>query len=475
MTARDSALRGICVLDAGSTNVKALLFDSGLNLVASRGQIAVRHDRAPWLTIDLEPAIAFFRESLAAFDRILPVDAIVPCSHGSSAVLAGADGMPVLPVMSYEAAVPERIATEYARIEPPFSEVFAPVNPLALTLARQLLWQETDFPADFAAAQAIMPIAQYVAFRLCGVASCEVSALGAQTHLWAPLSNRFSTLAAERGWAQRFAPMRKAWETLATARDTGLAGKAAVLAGVHDSNANLVPWLGLGNFTLLSTGTWIIAFSTGNDIRRLDPAYDQVSNTNVFAEPVACCRFMGGREFEIASAGADPALASADIALDLLERGVRAWPSFTDSGGPVPGSGGLGRVEGALDSEAERASLASLYCAMMTAIALKRMQAAPRIVVDGPFAANACFCQALAALLPHCEVHASRLEQGTARGAASLALIGEAGGGREALAHLPAMDAPQRIAAHAGLAQSHAARAWLAAVEAGEMPRQVKS
>ncbi len=76
--------RGIAVVDAGSTNTKIVLFDSTGTAVAER-KIASRHvEGPPYRYIDPEPAIAFARHALPELDRILPIDAVVPCAHGAA-------------------------------------------------------------------------------------------------------------------------------------------------------------------------------------------------------------------------------------------------------------------------------------------------------------------------------------------------------------------------------------------------------
>lgn len=423
----ESPIRGIAVLDIGSTNVKALLFDAGLSLLAEETIPSVRIDAPPYLAIDPEPVIAFADRVLPEFDRLQPVDVIVPCSHGSSAVLLDAAGTPTMPVMSYEAEPPEEIISAYARIAPRFEEVFAPTNPQSLTLARQFLWQEKLDPQAFARTAAIVPLAQYAGFRLCGVLANEVSAMGAQTHVWAPQKKTYSDLAVERGWASRFAPIRPAWQKLGTAERLNLRGRAAVLTGIHDSNANLLLHLHGERKTLLSTGTWIIGFVPGVPLDSLDPRFDQVSNTTVFGDPIASCRFMGGREFEIVSNGVSPDLADSRQALELGRRGVAASPSFTDSGGPAPGTGNKGRITGTIETDAERASLAALYCAQMSALALERIGNINPVVVDGPFAQNRTYMELLASCLPQTRVMAASGGSGTALGAASLALMSPEG------------------------------------------------
>jgi sugar (pentulose or hexulose) kinase len=451
-------LRGIAVLDVGATNAKALLFDAGLNLLAEESLPANRRKGPPYLWIDCVPLLAFVQDVLPQFDLVRPVDAIVPCTHGSAAALVDEAGDLALPVMSYEAEPPPEIVEGYAAIAPAFGEVFAPTNPLALTLARQLYWQETRFPEAFSRTSAIMPLAQYLAFRLCGARVNEVSAMGAQTHLWAPMKKDYSRLAKERGWTSRLPPMRPAWEVLGPARDFSLRGAAQVHTGVHDSNANLLLYLEDQPCTLLSTGTWIIGFAQGVDLMALDPAFDQVSNTTVFGDPIASCRFMGGREFEIVAEGAPPHLATSETVCDLLARGVAAWPSFTASGGPAPRTQGRGRIEGALRDPLERASLASLYCAQMSALALRRIGSGNPVIVDGPFSENTAYLEVLAACLPGQEVFASQVSNGTALGAASLALTA---GGRDAAQET----IQRRIEAPRGLSENAALASWFERID----------
>lgn len=452
-------LRGIAVLDIGATNVKAVLFDADLRVHAEESMPSVPKEGSPYLSIDTEPIVLLATRILPEFDSVLPVDAIVPCAHGSAAALLNAAGALALPIMCYEAEPPADVVSSYEKIAPAFEEVLAPTNPMALTLARQLLWQETHYPEAFARVSSIMPLAQYIAFRLCGARSNEVSAMGAQTHLWAPLRRDYSTLSRHRGWASRFPEIRPAWQDLGCAKHLRMKGRARVLTGVHDSNANLLPYLGDAPFALLSTGTWVIGFAQGVDLGTLDPVFDQVSNTTVFGDPVASCRFMGGREYEIVSQGAPPDLASAHGVAELLEREVAAWPSFTASGGPAPRTGGKGYVEGTVENARERASLASLYCAQMSALALLRIGAAGRIIVDGPFSDNDAYLQVLAACLPSQQVFAATSGSGTAVGAASLALLGEDARAPTAQRPLRSVEVPSRLMGNPAL------RSWFNQVE----------
>ena len=85
----------------------------------------------------------------------------------------------------------------------------------------------------------------------------------------------------------------------------GSAGRSTIFCGIHDSSASLLPHLKERDppFAVVSTGTWVILFAVGGDIDQLDPNRDTLANVSAFGDPVACARFMGGREFERLTGG----------------------------------------------------------------------------------------------------------------------------------------------------------------------------
>jgi sugar (pentulose or hexulose) kinase len=426
--------RGIAVVDVGATNIKIVLFGPDGRPLEERKIAASHRPGPPYAHLDPEPMVDFCRSTLPELDRILPLDAVVPCAHGAALALLKEDGSLALPVMDYAAEPPPEIVAAYRRIEPPFTEVFGPLLPLALTHALQIFWQETSFPGRFRDVATILTWIQYVGFRLSGARVSEISSLSAQSQLMDVRHNSFSSLARARGWVKLFPPMAKAWDTIAPIkpefRGKEFRGDGRVLAGVHDSNANYLRYLaaGLGQFTLLSSGTWIIGFDTSTAIENLDEKRDTGSNTDVLGRPVACCRFFGGREFEILADGA-PAKAASWAGIErLIRRATFALPSFAYASGAMPDTGHKGRIEGPPPENPEqRASLAALYCALMTDRSLAAVGSKNHIIVDGPFAANPAFLSLLALLRQGQGVSASLLVDGTAAGAAVLALMGEDG------------------------------------------------
>jgi sugar (pentulose or hexulose) kinase len=459
-------LRGTAVVDAGATNTKILLFAPDGRVLAER-RAATRHvEGPPYLHIDHEVVAQLAREALPELDRIMPIDVVVACAHGAALACLAEDGSLAFPIMDYMAEPPAQIVADYRKIEPPFEEVFGPLLPMALTHGLQLYWQSQAFPEKFARVTTIIPWIQYVAYRLSGIAVCEISGMSCQTQLMNVRSKTFSSLVKRQEWEGLFPRFAKAWEDLGPLlpefRPSGFMGRGRVVAGVHDSNGNYLRYLasGQGEFTLLSTGTWSISFDTSTSVDQLDQSRDTNTNTDVFGRQVACSRFFGGKEYEIVSEGDAGDGGSLELVQQLIVQGTMALPSFTDSGGPLPGTGGKGRIIGALPrTPFEKASLASLYCALMCDQQLDAVSSKHTIIVDGPFAQNPVFLGLLAALRPRQKMLASSLRDGTTAGAALLAQI-------DAEERLPRVATDLKLITGARIAgfQDYAKR-WLAAAK----------
>jgi sugar (pentulose or hexulose) kinase len=426
--------RGIAVVDIGATNSKVALFEAGLQEIARRKTETVHHDGPPYRHVDAQRIVEFATGAIGELDRVLPVDVIVVSAFGSTLGCVDEQGELATPIMDYLAEPPTEIAESYAKIAPPFAETFCNTWPAALSLGRQLFWLETGFPEAFARVRSIMTWSQYLAFRLGGRQTCEVTALGALSQLLDVLNGDLSSIVRQRGWADRFAPLTRAWDDIGELkrefRPAAFSGRGRILCGIHDSDANYLRYLaaGFNELALLSTGTFIIGFESQTDVLRLDPNRETFSFTNVFGRPIGCCGFFGGGEFGKLLAGASPSAASAPDIEAIIARSVFALPSFSDTGGPVAGSGNRGQIEGPFSgAPAERASLATLYTALMTSEALDALESRSPIVIDGPFARNDLFCSLLAALRPRQRVSSSLLQEGTAAGAAVLALMNPAG------------------------------------------------
>jgi sugar (pentulose or hexulose) kinase len=263
---------------------------------------------------------------------------------------------------------------------------------------------ERKFAEAFARADAILPYPQYWGWRLSGVKAAEPTCLGAHSDLWAPVAGTFSRRAGERGWARLFPAFVRPWDTIGTilpalARETGLPDDCRIVAGIHDSNASLLPHLLRRPlpFTVISTGTWIITFAAGGSLEGLDPSRDCVAYIDAFMRPVPSTMWMGGREFETLTGGAVVEPARAEVA-DVVRGGIMALPAIVGGSGPFNKKRGGWSTAADRLSPGARTAAASLYCALVEATCLDLTGSNGPILVEGPFSRNRLFLGALAQL-----------------------------------------------------------------------------
>jgi sugar (pentulose or hexulose) kinase len=423
----------IAVIDIGKSNAKLALVDrdslSVTNFVTTTNRVA---RDGPYPHYDVEHLWRWIKLGLRDFAVEAEIESISITTHGACFALLAGDQL-ALPVLDYEYAGPETISVEYAAARGDFRETLSPTLPNGLNAGRQIYWQSRTFPEAFARVDAIVPYPQYWAWRLSGSKVSEVTSLGCHTDLWNPGARTYSSLALREGWDRLFARLVPSWDTVGTllpeiAAETGVSPACRVMAGIHDSNASLLPHLLQHRkpFSVLSSGTWMIALAPGGSLDGLDAARDCLANVGAFGDPVPSARFMGGREFELMTAGVDASPSQAIVA-EVIAANIMAIPSFVAGTGPFHGARGHwlkgnAPVDPATLSADQRTVAASLYAALVAHTCLNLTGAAGPVIVEGPFARNELFLSALAALVPR-PVFADSDATGTTRGAAMLAIM----------------------------------------------------
>ncbi|KGJ02731.1 Sugar (pentulose or hexulose) kinase [Paracoccus halophilus] len=416
----------IAVIDIGKTNAKLALVEG-----ETLAEIAVvtRPNRPlpgpPWSHVDLDGHWDFFLHHLSAFHAAHGVDAISVTTHGAAAVLLDDAGQVAVPMLDYEHPGPGDLAAEYDALRPDFAQTGSPRLPGGLNLGAQLHWLLHSQPDLAARIAHVVTYPQYWGWRLTGEMASDVSSLGCHTDLWDPWQGRFSELADRLELAGKLAPARRANEVLGHLRPdlaagTGLRPGTPVAVGIHDSNASLYPYV-LGRqraFSVVSTGTWVIAMAMGGDRMPLDPARDVLVNVNALGQPVPSARFMGGREFELVRNGSDARPTDADRAA-VLSRGLMLLPAVEPGSGPFQGR--AMRWTGDAADEAARMVALSWYLALMTDTCLRLIGARGPAIIEGPFGRNPDYCTMLATLRPE-GVQIAASATGTSAGAALLCM-----------------------------------------------------
>jgi sugar (pentulose or hexulose) kinase len=433
----------VAVLDVGKTNVKAVIVDAG-----ERREVAARTRPNRVLTdgsyphFDVDGIFAFFLQSLKELNSEFEFDAVSITAHGASGALLSAEGL-ALPILDYEFRYPVDVEAAYDEIRPPFSETFSPRLPGGLNLGAQLHYQKAVFPEAFANARAIVTYPQYWGWRLTGIAATEVTSLGCHTDLWRPKQGGFSSLVETLGIAGKLAPVRKPSDRLGYVTEEmsakiGLARPVPLYCGIHDSNASLLPHLGQHEapFAVVSTGTWVVIFAVGGDLDHLDSKRDTLANVDALGRAVPSARFMGGREFELLTKG--QGTATPEAIHRVLEERIVMTPSVVPGCGPFPDAEHrVVNASNGLNAD-ETYVAASLYAALMTKACLDLTRAAGPIIVEGPFARNALYAEALSKAIGRSVIVVSS-STGTSVGAALLAVGSSAPSslqeGREASSH----------------------------------------
>ena len=417
----------IAVIDIGKTNVKLALVDlADLSEIALVTQPNVVRSGPPYPHFDIEGHWNFLLTHLRKFHSSHRIDAISVTTHGAAAALLDANGGLCAPVLDYEHNGPDNHAVAYDAMRPSFSETGSPRLPVGLNVGAQIHYQFETVPGLREATESIVTYPQYWGHRLTGVAATDVTSLGTHTDLWNPDMGRFSSLVNRLGVRDKIAPPRASTDVLGPilpeiAAETGLPPGTPVYCGIHDSNASLLPHLLTRNapFSVVSTGTWVVAMSVGGKPVILDPTRDTLINVSAFGDPVPSARFMGGREHDIASGGQYPEATEADIR-SVLEAGTMLMPAVVAQNGPFIGQTAHWIGDEPATRTAERGVCTGFYLALVSAKCLELIGHEGPIVVEGPLARNRPYLSMLAASTG-AVVEASASETGTSQGAALLA------------------------------------------------------
>lgn len=394
----------VAVIDIGKTNAKlAIVRRSDLLEIA----VVTRPNKVlpgpPYPHFDVDGHWEFILDGLSRFHAEHGLNAITITTHGAAAAMLAKDGSLAAPVLDYEHTGPNECAQEYDAIRPPFSETGSPRLSMGLNLGAQLHWQFLTDPALLHRVGHVVTYPQFWAHRLTGVFATDVTSLGCHTDLWNPHECRFSSLPEALGIADRIAPPRKPGDVLGTvtpevARRTGLSADTPVLCGIHDSNASLLSHLVARKppFSVVSTGTWVIAMAAGGKSVTLDPARDTLVNVNAFGNPVPSARFMGGREHDLLLAG--PTVDADDSEMrEILAHRTMLLPAVVPETGPFAGMTSRWIGGEPPRRSGQRSAAVGFYLALVTAQCLELIAHEGAVIVEGPFARNKPYLKMLGA------------------------------------------------------------------------------
>lgn len=393
----------VVVFDVGKTNAKLTAFAPDLSVAWSSSMPNASVTGEPFDHADTDTLFAFLVDGLADIARLGTITDIVPTTHGATAALVGEDGLAV-PIMDYEWLGIAAVDEAYDAARPPFEESGSPRLPGGQNVGRQIFFVARALPDVFRKVRTVLPYPQYWVWRLTGARVADPSSLGAHTDLWAPRERVYSSLVARMVWTELMPPVIPPDAVAGAVRSdlaqrVGLTSRPRVRAGIHDSNASLMPFLNARDapFTLVSSGTWVIVFAVGADPDELDDARDTLLNVNAYGDPVPSARFMGGREYQIIVEGTGEGDATLSDAVAVMESGAMILPTYVPNVGPFPWNEPYGREDPRIAPGSLRRAAASLYVALVLNEAMALAGAKGPILLDGPIADDPVIPAAVAA------------------------------------------------------------------------------
>jgi sugar (pentulose or hexulose) kinase len=263
----------------------------------------------------------------------------------------------------------------------------------------------------------ILTYPQYIAWKLSGNFSSEISYLGCHTHLWDFKKNKLSSFVKKLRLENKFPPMRKAWEVIGQKKIAN--SNLQIVNGVHDSNASYLYFKNsnIKNFTLVTTGTWYIIFNQKTSLTNLNPNLDMLANIDVFGKPVPTIRFMGGREYDNLMK-VFKITTNTKALKNFNYKNYLIYPSYASGGAFINKKININFFKKL--KKGQIYYLICLYIAFVINFSLNKMKSSNTIILDGPITKNITIMKILSSLRPKQLVLKNKKEIGTTLGATNL-------------------------------------------------------
>ncbi|MFP4509892.1 MAG: FGGY-family carbohydrate kinase [Spirochaetaceae bacterium] len=453
----------IAVLDIGKTNKKLCIFDETLQLVDSAVKSIPPVERGHVRVEDVDALLEWFYEELRRFAVQYPVRAIGCSAHGAAFVGVDNDGTQSVPLVDYTFEPDESLHAEFFamagdRVELQQTTATVELKPL-INPAKLLYFTKQQYPDEFEKCSWFLPYPSFIGMQLTGKPNAEWTYVGCHTYLWDFQDGRWSSIADALGIRSKLpTSVGKPWDVLGTVRAEiadrcGLDPQTVVTAGIHDSNAALVPYLlnQEEEFVLNSTGTWCVIMQPGETVR-FEP--DELGksvffNLSAFGKPVKTAVLMAGAEYDVYT-GIFSAMHSnapmppfdPEVYRDvvyarskfILPGVVVGAGQFPDSTARVVDGDEIYTLEEIRSGDRVPAffhDLPTAYAVLNLSIAVQSMVAFDRVGVDrvrhvyteGGFRKNADYNHLMASIFPDLDVFRTSMDEASAVGAAACAFI----------------------------------------------------
>jgi len=440
----------VAVLDVGKTNKKVSLYSHSFQV---RAEARTAFETRAWNGIEAEDTERLWHWFLASLKKLsadYDIRAIAPTTHGATFVLLREDGKLALPVISYT-------ASQGAEVQEEFYEVFGAKEELNrktgtadigfCNMAKVLHYIRTRLPESWELCAHGLFYGPYFGYLLTGIRGLEPTFPGNHTYFWDYADRGWSEVARRLDADRLFgSAMRKSWEPLGAvkseiAAQCGLPADCRVALGIHDSNANYLPYLAKGykDFLLNSTGTWAVMMrsSDSSELSAEDVANKIFFNQDALGRPVRTSLMTVGMDYDAFRAFSPEKDLGDRAALGrvIAARELFVIPGVLEGGSAFPGArpGVVWRGKthpfqklkeqgGMPFSELGQEYLAALDLGLAIGSAAKLaangIGPGTTVLIEGGFSKNPLYCELLATLCPQQTLALTSMTEGTSLGAA---------------------------------------------------------
>ncbi len=440
----------VAVLDVGKTNKKVSVYDRQFQVLAEERTTIEQRDLDGLEVEDTDALLTWFRGALKKLAADFEIRAIAITTHGATFVLLDEKGALAFPVISYSAAKGAEVQEEfYATFGDRATLHRATCTPDVgfANMAKIFYYVKSRLPEVWSRCRHALFYGPYLGYELTGAMGSEYTFVGNHNYLWNYADNTWSGVAKALGTDALFPEkFSSPWECLGVvkpelARECGLPADCKVALGIHDSNANFLPYLaqGYSNFLLNSTGTWCVLMRPANSIK-LSPeeiGAKVLFNLDVFGRPVRTLIFPAGMEYDtFRGFTALKDASDAEIVRDVVrDKNLFVIPGVMPAASAFPGAtprvvhgdtvyslDALRTQGGTPMTDLGQAYYGALNLSL--ALATRKMLAwcdvtqGTTVFIEGGFAKNKVYCGLLAALCPEQKFALTNVKEGTSFGAA---------------------------------------------------------
>jgi len=447
--------QAVAVLDVGKTNKKISIYDRRLQVLGEERATFEAREIDGIEVEDTAGLLGWFRTAMKRLTAVADIRAIAVTTHGATGALLDEAGNLAHPVISYTAAKGADVADS-------FYETFGDrlqLHQLTCTpdlgfanLGKMYYLVKTLRPEAWARARHALFYTSYLGYELTGTLGMESTYLGNHSYLWNFAENTWSPVAVGLGLDKMFPPrMMKSWDLLGTvkpelAAECGLSADCKVTQGIHDSNANYLPYLAqrersaqFADFLLASTGTWCVLMRESDSLTlsREEAEAKVLFNMDALGRPVRTCIFPAGMDYDTFRAFSPEKDAGDMEALRrvIAERKLFVVPGVLPDSTAFPGSPARvvdddcvyalsdlrqqsGTPFAALGQDYFAALNLGLALATKRQLGWSKVNPGTSVFIEGGFCKNALYCALLAALCPEQKFHRTSMAEGTSFGAA---------------------------------------------------------